>query len=238
MNRNLLNIGMLALAAASQASALTLTFDDRGNWTSQVTSLVNFDGGPQTVGTASPFNTFAGLAATDLQIIGFNITSGTSYDLTRANANGTQPWFQWDSGTILRTGDKTAGNTVFARLVFPNPVSAFGFNFGSSGGGNSSVTIAASGLDPLNVTTLAGNNFAFWGVASDTQTFTTVDIFINDSNRYLVLDDIAQGTYNVAPPPPGPEDVAEPGTILQLAMGGMLLALARRRFGSNEGHAA
>jgi hypothetical protein len=236
MNRSLLLIGVLALAGASRASAATLTFDSRGNWTALVTSLINFDGGTQTVGQVTNFNTSAGLVLTDLQIVGYNVvTAGTSYDLQRANASGAQPWYQWNSGTIFRTGDKTASNTVFARITFPNPVSAFGFNFGSGGGANASVTIAASGLAPINVSTLANPNFAFWGVLSDTQTFTFADIYINDTGRYLVLDDIAQGAYSTTAPP---EEVAEPGTILQLLMGGLLLAFARRRFGTREGHAA
>lgn len=241
MNRYKLTTGVLALAMASQASALTLTFNDRGNWTSQVTSLVNFDGGTQSAGGFTAYNTSAGLALTDLQIVGFNITTGTSYELQKVNASAAQTWYQWGSGTILRTGDRTASNTIFARLTFTNPVSAFGFNYGSSAGGNSSITVAAGGLAPANVTSAAGQNFAFWGVISNAQTFTTADIIINDAGRYLVLDDIARGNANLSspsPPPPGPEEVAEPGTILQLAMGGLLLAFARRRFGWNDGQAA
>lgn len=244
MNRNLLFIGVLALAAASQASALTLTFDDRGNWTSQVTSLVNFNSCGTPPCAATNFGS-GGLVYGDLQVLGFVVITepfNTGYGLNRTTASA--PWFQWGlggtgAGSILYTDNKLASNTVFARLNFANPVSAFGFNFGAGGnsGAPGSVTIAPAGFAPINVTTAQGPTFSFWGLVSDSQTFTTVDIFINSDNRYLVLDDIAQGTFNSGPPPPGPEEVAEPGTILQLAMGGLLLAFARRRFGSSEGHA-
>jgi hypothetical protein len=236
MHRNAITIGLLALGAASQLSALTLTFTDRGTWASQVTSLTNFDGGTQAVGTSSGFYTSAGLALTDLQIVGYNVNGGTSYDLQRANANGVQPWYNWNSGAIIRSGDKIASNTVFARITFTNPVSAFGFNFGAGGtGGAASVTVSAGGLAPVNVSTTPQPAFAFWGVASNSQTFTFADVYINDTGRYLVLDDIAHASYSAAA---APEDVAEPGTLLQIALGGILLAMARRKFSFISGQAA
>jgi len=246
MYRRLLAIGAFALAAAGQASALTLTFDDRGNWTSQVTSLLNFDGGSQAVGTSNTIVN-GGLFSTNLQINGYGIDLNDPMGLIRANAGVGQNYYNWGTGAIIRTQDKTPTNSVFARISFPTPVSAFGFSYGAGGcqsyfagcfpGAAASITITPSGMAPVPITTTGGNGsstsgLAFWGVVSDTQTFTFADIVINDANRYVVLDDIAQGSFNVAPPPPGPEEVAEPGTILQLLMGGGLLLFARRRFGT------
>lgn len=236
MNRSITTLGLLALAATTQLSALTLTFSDRATWLAQVSGVSNFDGGTQAVGTATPFNTSAGLYSTDLQtqIVGYNVnntTSGILYDLTRANGSAGQPWYSlWNSGTILRTGDKTDNNTVYARILFSSPVNAFGFNYGAGGmsGAAGSVSIATQGLSSLAVTTLPGT-FAFYGVASDTQTFSYVDIFIQDTNRYVVLDDIARAIYTVSTPPPT-TDTPEAGTLLQLAIGTALVAFARRRY--------
>ena len=238
MNRNILTAGLFALAAASQVSALTLTFSDRGTWTSLVTSLTNFDGGALAVGTSTTVAN-GGLFSTNLQINGYGIDITSPLSLIRANAGPASTYYNWGTGTIIRTQDKPAGNTVFARISFTSPVSAFGFNYGAGGcqtffngctpGAAASVTIAPGGLAPINITTVASSPLHFWGVVSDSQTFTFADIVINDTNRYIVLDDIAQGSFSA------PAETAEPGTLLQLAMGAILLALARRKFGAAHG---
>lgn len=239
MQRIILSLSMLALTAAAPVMAGTLTFTDRTQWATLISGLSNFDSGTQAIGTTSNFGV-GGLVFTNLQIQGVNIVSvdplNTLYSLTRVNANASQSYYNWNSGAVLRTDDKTATNTVFARLTFPTPVNAFGFNYGVGGcqtyfvgctpGAAASITISPNGLTPVNINTSQGNTMAFWGVLSDTQTFTFADIYINDTNRYIVLDDIAQGAYSTAPPP---AETAEPGTLLQIATGTVLLALARRR---------
>lgn len=242
MKRSILLCELLALAAGVPAAAATLTYSDRGTWASQVTGMTNFDSGTQTAGTVTTFNNAAGLAIADLQIVGYNVTTGTSYDLARVNANASQTWYQWGSGAILRTGDKTASNTVYARINFPTAVSAFGFNFGAggSGGAPGSVTIQADGMSAVTVNTLQQPTFAFWGVTSDTRTFSFANVFINDTNRYLILDDIAKGSFagEPPPPPPPPTEVMEPGTLMQLLMGTGLLAFSRRKRTSGEDQTA
>ena len=84
-----------------------------------------------------------------------------------------------------------------------------------------------------NVVAQARPNFQFFGVASDTLTFTTVQIFLNTTDRYLVIDDISRGDYFSTPPPPPPVETVEPGTLLQLALGSGLMAIARQRLGRN-----
>jgi len=239
MNRNILTAGLLALAASSHVSALTLSFSDRGTWTSQVTSLTNFNGGAQAAGTDTNWG-FGGLFSTNLNIDGYTINTGTPTNVTTANAGPLSTYYNWGSGAIVKTNDKINANAVFARISFPNPVSAFGFNFGIGGcptyfngcfpGAAGSITIAPNGLTPVNVTTVQGSTLAFWGVISDSQTFSFADIYINDINRYLVLDDIAQGSFSA----PAPNEIAEPGTLIQLAMGGILLVMARRKFGAAQ----
>lgn len=240
MQRILISLGALALIAATPAAAGTLTYSDRIQWNTLVSGLSNFDSGTQTIGTSNNFGV-GGLVFTNLQVQGVNIVSidplNTIYSLTRANAGPAQSYYNWNSGAILHTADKTPTNLVFARLTFPTAVSAFGFNYGVGGcqtyfngctpGAAASITISPGGMAPVNINTSQGNTMAFWGVVSDTQTFTFADIYINDPNRYIVLDDIAQGSYSVAPPP---AETAEPGTLLQIAMGAGMLALARRRF--------
>lgn len=244
MNRTLLTAGLFAVAAASQASAGTLTFTDRGTWTAQVTSLVNFDSGAQTADSSTNVPN-GGLFSTNLQINDLGIDGLNPQYLIRANAGPSTTWYNWGTGTIITTRDKTASNTVFARISFPSPVSAFGFNYGAGGcqtyfvgctpGSAASVTIAPGGLAPVNINTTAGTPLAFWGVASDTQTFTFADIYINTTTRYLVLDDIAQGSFN-APPPPS--ETAEPGTLLQIGLAAVLFAFARRKFSSAQSQTA
>jgi len=231
MKRSMTSLGLYLLAALAPASAGTITYSDRTTWSSAVTNLVNFDSGAQSVGFATNFGTSSGLALTDLQIIGYNITSGgTLYDLTRVNASGSQPWYQWNSGAILRSGDKTDTNTVYLRVQFTNPVSAFGFDFGGSGGVSSSVTIVPDGLASSTVSTNLQPNFTFFGVTSDTQTFSFANIYINDTNRYLVLDNVAYGTFSAPVVEPPPAETPEPGTFVQLALGAGLVVFARHRF--------
>ncbi|MBI2689527.1 MAG: hypothetical protein HYX27_24735 [Acidobacteria bacterium] len=230
MNRSVLLIGALAMAAACPLAASTLTFSDRPTWLSQVTNLTNLSGGPEAAGGLTSYNNSAGLISTDLQIVGYNITTGTVFDLQTVTANASQTWYQWGSGSIIRTGVKENNNTIFARITFTNPVSAFGFNVGAGGnsGAPASVTISPAGLSPVTISTNQQPSFAFFGVTSNTQTFTFADIFINDTGRYLILDDVSTGTLNSGTPPPVTE-TAEPGTLLQVAMGAALVATARRR---------
>ena len=244
MNRAFLTAGLLAVAAASQVSALTLTFTDRGTWTSQITGLTNFDGGTQAAGTSLSIAN-GGLFSTNLQINGYGINLSSPLNLIRANAGPSSTYYNWGTGTIITTQDKTAGNTVFARISFASPVSAFGFNYGAGGcptyfagctpGSAASVTISPGGLASQNITTVANSPLNFWGVVSDSQTFTFADIFINTDTRYLVLDDIAQGSFN-APPPPS--ETAEPGTLLQIGLAAVLFAFARRKFSSAQSQTA
>ena len=233
MKRTLFGSGLLALAASISLHATTLTFTDQAQWSAQVINLTNFDGGSLSPGQFQVYGTSGGLVVADLQILGLMATNGNPwYDLVMINAGPTQPYYDWGSGTILRSGDRAANITAAVRLNFSTPVSAFGFNYGG-GGGDTSITIAPVGMTPIDAVALARPNYRFFGVVSDSQTFTSVNIIVNTMDRYLVLDNIARGSYNppAAPPPPPPTETVEPGTLLQLALGSGLMALARQRVG-------
>jgi hypothetical protein len=164
-----------------------------------------------------------------------SINSSSFNSSPKVNATSTVKW-TCTSTTRTMTGNGIPDHPVTTGN-FATPISAFGFNYGVGGcqtyfvgctpGAAASVTISPGGMTPININTSQGNTMAFWGVVSDTQTFTFADIYINDTNRYIVLDDIAMASYSVEPPP---AETAEPGTLLQIAMGAGLLALARRRF--------
>ena len=126
-----------------------------------------------------------------------------------------------------------SSNPVSIRLNFATPVSAFGFSYGAGGGTDAALSIVTPGMTTSNVVAQARPNFQFIGVASDTLTFTTVQIFLNTTDRYLVIDDISRGDYFSTPPPPPPVETVEPGTLLQLALGSGLMAIARQRLGRN-----
>jgi hypothetical protein len=227
MNRIGILAGVIFLIGGSTANAVTLSYTDRATWEAQVSSLFTFDSGTQAVGTATGFYTSAGLAIPELQIVGYN---NASYDLTRVNASASQTWYQWGSGAMLRTADKTASNTVFIRINFPTPVNAFGFNYGvgGSGGAPGNVTIAPQGLVSVDTVSSQQPAWKFYGVVSDTLTFSYVDIYANDTNRYLLLDDISKAVYSPQQVPT--TETLEAGTWLQVMIGGLLLYTGRRRW--------
>jgi hypothetical protein len=248
MNRSTILIGLLALAVAGPVAATTATFSNRADWLAQVSGVSNFDSGSQTVGTAATIGN-GGLFDVNLQINGYGVDINDPLALMRANAGVGQNYYNWGTGAIIRTVDKTASNSVFARISFAAPVSAFGFEYGLGGcpayfngcypGAAGTLTFRLGGDAPFNVSTVQQSStvpgsLAFWGILSDTQTFSYIDVFVNDTNRYLVLDNIAQGSVAAPPPPPPTSETAEPGTLLQLALGGGMLLLARRRFSGQD----
>lgn len=242
----MIRIGIITLGFTMALSAATVTYTNRSAWLSNVTLLSNYDGGAASgspginsgvPGTVDTFTGASGLILTDLQIQGFY---GSNTEISRVTPDSNAsvgPWYQFGSGSFLRTQDKIGSNLTFARITFITPVNSYGFNFGAGGshnggatyGGPGSITIAPQGLTSTTVTTNGMPNWDFFGVTSDSQTFSYVDIIINDTNRWVALDDIARGDFSAPAPPP--TETLEPGTFLQLGLGGMLMMLARRRLG-------
>lgn len=241
----MIRTGLLALSLIASLSAATVTYTDRSTWLSNVTLLSNYNGG---AGAGSPgigagvpgtVDTFGsgGIILTDLQINGFSGVGNAVLRVTPDSNPSVGPWYQFGSGSFLRSLDKTGATPTYLRVTFSAPVNSFGFNFAAGGshnggvtyGGPGSMTLAPQGLSTTTVTTTGIPTWNFYGVTSDTQTFSYVDIIINDTNRWVALDDIARGNFSVSEPPPA--ETLEPGTLLQLGIGGLMLVVARRRFG-------
>lgn len=242
----MIRIGCVVLSLTMALSAATVTYTNRSAWLSNVTLLSNYSGGAAagspgigagTPGTVDVFNSSAGLILTDLQIVGYY---GSLYEVGRVTPDSNTsvgPWYQFGSGQFLRSQDKVGSNLTYLRVNFTGPVNSYGFNYAAGGshnggatfGGPGSITIAPQGLSSSTVTTTGIPTWNFFGVTSDTATFSYVDIIINDSGRWVALDDIARGNFSAPEPPPS--ETLEPGTLVQMSLGGVLLLLARRRFG-------
>lgn len=243
----MIRTGLIALSLATAVSAATTTYTDRSTWLSNVTLLSNYNGGAAagpgggigagSSGTTDIITAPAGLILTDLQIQGFY---GANTEITRVTPNSNSsigPWYQFGSGQFLRSQDRIGSNLTYLRINFTGPVNSYGFNYAAGGshnggltyGGPGSMTIAPQGLSSSTVTTTGIPTWNFYGVTSDTQTFSYVDIIINDTGRWVAIDDIARGNFSAPEPPPA--ETLEPGTLLQMGLGGVLLLLARRRYG-------
>lgn len=240
----MIRTGLIALSLATAVSAATTTYTDRSTWLSNVTLLSNYSGGAAvgpgggigagTTGVTDIITSPGGLILTDLQIEGFY---GANTEIGRVTPGPSTPWYQFGSGQFLRSQDKIGSNLTYLRVNFTGPVNSYGFNYAAGGshnggltyGGPGSMTIAPQGLSSSTVTTTGIPTWNFYGVTSDTQTFSYVDIVINDTGRWVAIDDIARGNFSAPEPPPS--ETLEPGTLLQMGLGGVLLLLARRRYG-------
>jgi hypothetical protein len=254
--RHLLRIHLaaaaFAVAALSPLNAATLITNDRGEWLTDVTSLVslNFDtfssgaSGGFTVGnTVQPgnlafYNNMNGYFNSNFQIVG---QQNSNNFLLQTLATPAQTWYNWGSGAILISDTKNASNTVSMRVTFRSggvatPVSAFGFGLGLGGNGGTSgtITVTPEGLGPQTVTTFnQSSGLRFFGVSSDTQTFGYADITITTPDRFIVLDSIDQGVFNTPvpppPPPPDPTETPDAATLLCVGTGLAYLGYLRRR---------
>lgn len=233
MNRISLVASSLLFFSVFPVNAASFEFNDRAQWAALVTGISTFDGGTGTpVGGADTFNTSAGLAISDLQI---TAQIGSSYELSRVNPSAAETWYHWGSapyGPVIRTGLSTASNAINARITFVTPVNAFGFDFGLGGafGAAGAVTITPQGSTPVNTSSLNNPAWAFYGVVSDTQTFSYVDITVAGADRYLLLDNIARGVYQASTQTdPPPTETPEPGTLLQIGLGISAIGLVARK---------
>jgi hypothetical protein len=107
-------------------------------------------------------------------------------------------------------------------------VNAFGFalGMGGNGGASGTITVTPQGMAAQTVTTFnQASGLKFFGVTSDTQTFSYADITITEPTRWIVLDNIEQGVFT-APPPTDVPDVA---TLVCVGTGLACLGVLRRR---------
>lgn len=241
----------LAVFAVTPLTAGTLTYTDRPSWLADSTSIITLDfskyGPGNTGGGASGttlvagnqafYNNLNGYFNNDFQVIGSN---GTNNVLRQVFANGSQGYWNWNSQSIVFSDTSSGSNSISMRINFrsgglPSPVSAFGLELGLGGGtGNSgNITVTPQGLGAQTVTTLnQAGGLKFFGVSSDTQTFSYFDITITDpANRYILLDNLSSGTSTITtapPPPPPPTETPDAATLLTVGTGLAYLGYLRR----------
>lgn len=227
--RNVFAALALAACAMSPLSAGTITYDDYALWSDSVTDLYsqNF-----TSGQNRSYGTSTGLLYPELQIVGS--LGGTAYSLDKILPTSTTQFYDWNSGTIVRSGDKTASNNLSIRVNFraagvPTTVNAFGLDLGIGGfnGVTGALTVTPEGMSPIAMTTENKPALAFFGITSDTGTFSYVDISLNELNRYIVLDNVGYGAYQAASTPGS--EVPDAAALLYVATGLGCILFARHR---------
>lgn len=245
----------LAVFAVTPLTAGTLTFTDRPSWLADSTSIITLDfakvaagytsgssGGlvvnsAIAIGSQAFYNNLNGYTNPDFQVIGSN---GTNNVLRQVFANSSQGYWNWNSQAIVFSDISSGSNNISMRINFrsgglPTPVSAFGLELGLGGGtGNSgNITVTPQGLGAQTVTTFnQAGGLKFFGVSSDTQTFSYFDITITDpAARYILLDNLSSGTSTITtapPPPPPPTETPDAATLLTVGTGLAYLGYLRR----------
>jgi len=240
-----------AVFAVTPLTAGTLTYSDRPSWLADSTAIIDLDfskfapgnslgstvGNNLVAGNQLFYNNLNGYFNNDFQVIGY---SNASFALRQAFASGSQSFWNWGTQAIVFSNTTDATTSVSMRINFrsggiPTPVSAFGVSLGLGGGTGASgnITVTPPGLGAQTVTTFnQASGLKFFGVSSDTQTFSYFDITITDpSGRYIVLDNLSSGTSTIttAPPPPPPaSEIPDPATLLCVGSGLAYLGYLRR----------
>ncbi len=241
-----------AVFAVTPLTAGTLTYSDRPSWLADSTSVITLDfskfgsgnsggftvGNNLVAGNQVFYNNLNGYFNNDFQVIGNN---NASFVLRQAFANGSQSYWNWGTQAIVFSDSTTASNNISMRINFrsgglPTPVSAFGVSLGLGGGSgpgaSGNITVTPQGLGAQTVTTFnQASGLAFFGVSSDTQTFSYFDLTITDpSGRYIVVDNLSSGTSTLttAPPPPPPTETPDAATLLCVGSGLAYLGYLRR----------
>ena len=137
---------LLAMAAAMPASATIFT--DRPTWMAGVTGLTPYDFGLPGAGTSTSYNNSSGLlqSGLGLRIVGFDPTVVGGYTLAVVQANGSNPWYNWNSGAVGSSGSFTTGFAApYIRVTFTGgPVTAFGIDLGENGTDRKSTRLNSS----------------------------------------------------------------------------------------------
>ncbi len=240
-----------AVFAVTPLTAGTLTYTDRTTWLADSTSVITLDfstygpgnsgaftvGSNLVAGSQVFYNNLNGYYNSDFQITGSN---GTGPVLRQAFANSSQSYWNWATNAIVFSDTSSATNSISMRVNFrtggnPTSVSAFGLSLGlgGNGGGSGNITVTPQGLGAQTVTTFnQASGLKFFGVSSDTQTFSYFDITITDpASRYIVLDNLSSGTSTITtapPPPPPPTETPDAATLLCVGTGLAYLGYLRR----------
>ena len=250
-----------AVFAVTPLTAGTLTYSDRPSWLADSTSIIDLDfskfgagnsggftvGNNLLAGNQVFYNNLSGYYNNDFQVTGSN---GSAFVLRQAfaAANGSQSYWNWGpsgvANAIVFSDTSSGANSISMRVNFrtggnPTSVSAFGLSLGlgGNGGGSGNITLTPQGLGAQTVTTFnQASGLKFFGVSSDTQTFSYFDITIIDpASRYIVLDNLSSGTSTIttAPPPPPPTETPDAATLLCVGTGLAYLGYLRRSAQAN-----
>ena len=216
-------LGSLA-AFASHASIVT--YSDRTLWLGQVTGVTTavFEDAP--AGGAINYQTSAGLTTAAMQFIGYTMTPPT-YGMTMVKASGSQPWYNWGSGGLLRSESKDAAFLPYIHINMPvGGVTAWGVELMTGGPTPQlSVTVQIPGETPIAVQTAANPSRVFFGFVSTTPVLSVDVIGPNVQWTYFMMDNVSHATAVTATATPEPETWALAG----IGVAFMLLGTRHRR---------
>jgi hypothetical protein len=216
---------VIALVAASGASAsfgATITYTDRATWEAAVTgeSTIDFDhvvGGytPPAPGGFTGYS--SGLTISGVTFNNFLDSSTTPFTIYANNAG----YATWNSATVLRAQDYTAGHTNYFRVALPTGgVNAFGVDL-MNGSNNLAGYTVVVGASTWAAPTFASPTRAFFGITSTTA-ITSVDLQYTSGTP--LLDNFSTATPGAAPA--ATPDVA---SLLLCASGLVLISRVAKR---------
>lgn len=220
----------LAVLCTFPASPALVTYADLASWGAVATqsgATIDFTSLALTPGTSS--SQYAILS----EYQGITFASTVALDTVQVyNASASWPWYQWNSGAILRSG-VNATSTAGMVVTLSTPVTAFAVHMGinnDSGGtwvGSQMTVTVKNGATTLTLptstfTTSAHPDLTFLGIAATAgESFDT--IIFSPAVNYVFLDDVMMGSYNAA------TELPEPGTGVLVLCGAALLFLAPLR---------
>jgi hypothetical protein len=236
MGRNrLLRLSLLLVLFVLPACSAIVTYTDLASWqqvSAQSGATIDFSSLAQNPGNYSA------------QVLALSAFTGVTFSspgdfVQVVNPASYQPWYQWNSGAILRAYNDTGSGTL--KVDFATPITAFaalmGINSENPPGTwvASQMTITArSGSTTLTLpsptySTTAHPGLTFFGIVSTTPGQTFDSITFAPAVNYAFLDDVRLGSFQAAVEPPPTSDTPEPGTGLLALCGAALIVAGKLR---------
>jgi hypothetical protein len=216
----LVALAMLVALGATPASSALVTYTDRTQWNSNVSTvaILGFD---VPNGTAQSYSNAdgSGYQQNGVQING--LFNGISEYLEVRNQTGS-PWYDWNSGGIAVGPDNDAGTSYV--LIALN-ATAFGIDLMTSPYAGI-VYVQINGGDTFTVNTLAYPGRAFFGVTSDAP-ITEVKL-TTPQYTAIRMDNVSAGTA-ITGGAVTPGEAPETATMLLCGSGLAAVSLIRRR---------
>jgi hypothetical protein len=233
----LMAAAVAAVAFTAPVTGTTIVYTDRATWQAAVTGISTYDMGTQAPGTSTTWNNSQpnGLVVPGLQIQGYTTYSVLYMQRVAGNATLT-PYYNWNTGAVLRSDNLSAFNAPYFRITFPlGSVNAFGVDIGAGGNGGavSTLKVTPAGMPTYTPATGLFPTLGFFGIVTTSTTFNFVDIAPTVIGEYAVIDNISFASYVSAPPPTDPppsgSDTLELSTLLYLATGLFAMSIYRKR---------